>query len=186
MAILYCVCPMIPNLLSFLRLVSGPVILWALYHHYVKGACGILTLACLTDAFDGHLARRWKQETTLGKYLDPLADKALMVSLLLGLYYFQKLHAFLVITAVARDVCILLGVASLNLQGKSFTMKPLLSSKISTTLQMVLCCLIVLDWAFPLGISAQIIYYIESIVTISIIYSFIQYMVVWWNIQKTK
>ncbi len=162
------------------------MILWALYNNYRTFASWALILACITDALDGYIARRWNQESTLGKYLDPLADKTLMVFLLLGLYYFHKIHAFLVIAAILRDVCIMIGVLSLRLQGKNFPMTPLMSSKISTALQMVLCCTIVFDWGFALGISDQILYDAERIVSLSIIYSFIQYMVVWWNIQKTK
>jgi phosphatidylglycerophosphate synthase len=109
-----------------------------------------------------------------------------MLSLLLGLYYFHRLEAFLVISAMLRDICIMAGVLSLHLQDKKFTMTPILSSKVSTILQMLLCCLIVFDWGFTLGISAQIIYDAERIVVVSIIYSFIQYVVVWWKIQKTK
>lgn len=176
----------LPNLLSFIRLLASPAILWALYVGRIKYACGLLALACLTDALDGYIARKWKQESILGKYLDPIADKTLMLCLLFGLYYFHKIHAFLVITAILRDVCIMIGVLSLHLQGKTFSMTPLMSSKISTILQMLLCCLIVFNWGFALGISPQILYDTESIVAISIIYSFIQYMVVWWNIQKTK
>jgi cardiolipin synthase (CMP-forming) len=176
----------LPNLLSFIRLLSGPIILWALYKGYTTFACWILMVACLTDALDGYIARRWNQESALGKYLDPLADKTLMIFLLLGLYYFHKLHAFLVVAVILRDICIMIGVLSLRLQRKHFTMSPLMSSKISTVLQMVLCCTIVFDWGFVLGISPQILYYGERIVTLSTIYSFVQYMVVWWNIQKTK
>ena len=188
MATIYAfVCPMtLPNLLSFIRLLSGPIIIWALYKSYTHIAAWVLIMACLTDALDGYIARRWNQESTLGKYLDPLADKTLMIFLLLGLYYFQKLHDFLVITAILRDACIMIGVLILRIKRKHFTMTPLMSSKISTLLQMLLCCTIVFDWGFALGICPQILYDGEKVVTISIIYSFIQYMVVWWNIQKTK
>ena len=176
----------IPNLLSFIRLLASPFILWSLYEGRMQAACILLLIACITDAMDGYIARRWKQESTLGKYLDPLADKVLMLSLLLGLYYFDKIHAFLVIAALARDVCIMGGILSLHLQGKKFVMEPITSSKVSTLSQMVLCCLILFNWGFALGISSQILYYGEKAVTLGIIYSFVQYMVIWWNIQKTK
>lgn len=176
----------LPNFLSLFRLISSPAILWALYKNYIQLASVILVLACITDILDGYIARKWNLESALGKYLDPLADKTLMLSLLLGLYYFDKLHSWLVILALIRDLSIMGGILSLWLQSKDFAMRPLLSSKISTTLQMLLCCIIVFNWGFELGISSQIIYDAEGIVSISIIYSFIQYTVIWWNIQTKK
>lgn len=173
----------IPNLLSLFRLVSTPCILLALSYNQIKAAAILLGFACITDALDGYIARKWNLESKLGKYLDPLADKILMIGLLLGLYYFQKLHLFLVVIAILRDICIMLGVAILHWQGKRVLMTPLASSKISTILQMSLCCIIIFNWGFTLGISSGIIYDAEIVVALSIVYSFIKYVVIWWKIK---
>jgi len=78
----------IPNLLTYGRLVAVPVVALflqspsALWQHWA--ALGVYTIACVTDFFDGYLARIWKQQSPLGRMLDPIADKLLVAATLLS------------------------------------------------------------------------------------------------------
>ncbi len=84
----------LPNLLTLSRIAVIPILL-ALF--YVEGgwvrwiACGLFTAACLTDYFDGYFARALKQVSPLGQYLDPIADKLLVASVLLMLASFERM-----------------------------------------------------------------------------------------------
>src|SRR5262245_50392077 len=96
-----------PNQLTLLRLVFiPPVILFILYGHY-RSAFALVTIAGTTDAFDGLLARRLGQQTTLGTYLDPIADKLLLTSSFVALGYAGQIPLWLVILVLSRDIIIL-------------------------------------------------------------------------------
>ena len=77
----------IPNIASIIRLILAPLPLIALAHHWLNGwgALVLFAVAALLDAFDGWFARRYHTITQLGKILDPLADKVLVVSTLIGI-----------------------------------------------------------------------------------------------------
>jgi cardiolipin synthase len=93
----------LPNILTAARIVMIPIIialmiwgvpvaLWA--------ALGVYTLACVTDFFDGYLARQMKEESAVGKFLDPIADKLLVATLLMLLVGADRLEGFWIISAL--------------------------------------------------------------------------------------
>lgn len=96
----------LPNGLTLLRIVLIPVIL---YFVLVPGsyngaiALALFALAALSDAADGFLARTQKGETNLGKFADPIADKILIISVLLGFVQLQEISAVPVIIIIARE-----------------------------------------------------------------------------------
>lgn len=93
----------LPNLLTLSRIVVIPVVVglfyvpeaWAAYT-----ACGLFAAACITDYFDGYLARAWEQESVIGKFLDPIADKLLVAATLIMLVAFTRLTGLSVLAAV--------------------------------------------------------------------------------------
>jgi cardiolipin synthase len=82
---------MIPFII-FLMIWGTPVALWA--------ALGVYTLACVTDFFDGYLARQRQEETALGKFLDPIADKLLVATLLMMLVGADRLEGYWILSAI--------------------------------------------------------------------------------------
>lgn len=102
----------IPNLLTVLRILLVPLFLifiTAKSPFYRLLALGVFILASITDFLDGYLARKWKQDTALGRFLDPLADKALVLAtLIVFLYLDPQIPLWMVLTIVGRDMLVTL------------------------------------------------------------------------------
>ncbi|OGC25263.1 CDP-diacylglycerol--glycerol-3-phosphate 3-phosphatidyltransferase [candidate division WOR-1 bacterium RIFOXYB2_FULL_42_35] len=93
----------VPNYITFLRIIFIPLVL-ALLLLNLNGLAAILfMLLSFSDALDGYLARRLKQVSDLGKFLDPIADKILVISVLIALVGFGKANSIAVIIMVARE-----------------------------------------------------------------------------------
>src|SRR5258708_35991089 len=97
----------LPNEISFLRLGFLPLFIILIHSEYYKWALAVLILAGLTDGIDGLLARRLNQKSSLGAILDPIADKLLLSSSFFVLALKGKLHWWLTILVLSRDVLIL-------------------------------------------------------------------------------
>jgi cardiolipin synthase len=100
----------IPNLITLGRVIIIPIIFWLLVSGQTRGAFLLFVLAGISDAVDGWLAKRWNMQTELGAYLDPMADKLLIVSIYVALGVAGELPSWLVIAVVSRDILIVLGV----------------------------------------------------------------------------
>ena len=131
---------------------SVPVIFWLLINHHSRAAFVVFVLAGISDAVDGFLAKRFDWRTELGAYLDPLADKLLIVSIYIALAVSQEIPLWLVIAVVSRDILILLAVLLSWLIDQPVTIKPLVVSKINTAAQLVLAATVLGDEAFGLGL----------------------------------
>ncbi len=129
----------LPNIVSLVRLLAVPAVVWlVLKGHFAAGFWGFAAVA-LTDALDGILARTLKAHTALGAMLDPLADKALLVSLYVTLGALGLVPVWLPLLVVARDVLLIGGVVVSHLMwGPGGEIRPLFVSKLNTTLQAVL------------------------------------------------
>jgi CDP-diacylglycerol--glycerol-3-phosphate 3-phosphatidyltransferase/cardiolipin synthase len=94
----------LPNLLTYGRLVAVPVVAlllqWPEVHWMRWAALGVYTVACVTDFFDGYLARIWKQQSPLGQMLDPIADKLLVATTLLAVAANQTLVGWTIWAAI--------------------------------------------------------------------------------------
>ncbi|PIO97142.1 CDP-diacylglycerol--glycerol-3-phosphate 3-phosphatidyltransferase [uncultured Pleomorphomonas sp.] len=93
----------LPNILTYLRIVAVPAVVAAFYLEDDAGrwvAFGLFAAASITDYFDGYLARLWKQQSTLGRMLDPIADKLLVSVCLLVLTYHGTIGGFSLWAAV--------------------------------------------------------------------------------------
>ena len=113
----------------------------------------VLFLAAgLSDAVDGYLAKRFHMTTELGAYLDPLADKTLIVSIYITLGINGLIPGWLVILVVSRDIMIVGAVMLSWLVGTPVKVKPLLVSKLNTAAQIVFACVVLgtLGFAYPL------------------------------------
>ena len=125
----------IPNFLSLLRIILVPVFVIFLIQSEHDKALVTFTVAGLTDALDGTLARLLKCQTTLGAYLDPIADKLLLVTSFITLAIFGLIPGWLAVIVISRDFIIFLGIAILTLMSITYEIKPAMVSKITTALQ---------------------------------------------------
>lgn len=107
----------IPNMLSILRLLLVPVFLVLLVNDQFLWALIVLAFASFTDWLDGQIARRFGQETNLGKLLDPSADRLFIFATLIGLTLNGNIPAWLAIVIVLRDVLMLVGLPTLKRLG---------------------------------------------------------------------
>ncbi len=125
------------NWLTLLRLCLVPLVIVAISQHRFDLALFGFVTAGLTDALDGYVARRFDQITELGALLDPIADKALLMSIFISLGVLNLLPAWLVILVVARDVMIMGAVIVSWLLDNPVEIKPLMVSKANTFAQIV-------------------------------------------------
>ncbi|RLQ89414.1 CDP-alcohol phosphatidyltransferase family protein [Notoacmeibacter ruber] len=128
----------IPNLITLCRLIMVPLIVWALLVGYWSAALWLFVIAGLSDAVDGALARLWGQQSSVGAYLDPIADKLLLSSTFIMLGFVGALPLWLVVIVTFRDIGILGGVLLAREMGSPMVIRPILLSKLNTAAQIVL------------------------------------------------
>ncbi len=142
----------LPNFITLGRVISVPFIFWLLLTGEAKAAFLLFVAAGVSDAVDGFLAKRYHWQTPLGAYLDPLADKLLIVSIYIALGAREQIPLWLVIAVVSRDLLILAAVMLSWLLDHPVVIKPLLVSKLNTTAQLVLASTVLADEGFELGL----------------------------------
>lgn len=134
------------------RTVLVPVVFWLVLTHRNQAAFFVFLLAGVSDAIDGFLAKRYGWQSTLGAYLDPLADKLLIVSIFLALGVLGELPSWIVVAVVSRDILIVLGVVLSWIVAQPMRIKPSAVSKANTAAQIVLAATVLADEAFSLGL----------------------------------
>src|SRR5581483_4632959 len=144
----------IPNFITLGRIISVPVIFWLLLTSQNRIAFFVFVCAGLSDAVDGFLAKRFNWTSELGAYLDPLADKLLIVSIFIALGVREELPLWLVIAVVSRDILIVAAVLLAWLLDQPVRIKPLAVSKANTLMQIVLAATVLADEGFGLGLEA--------------------------------
>jgi cardiolipin synthase len=142
----------IPNTLTLGRIVLVPLLVWLIITHEMLAAFLLFLLAGLSDAADGFLAKRYGWRTELGAYLDPIADKALLVSIYVTLGLAGHLPVWLVIAVVSRDILIVGAVVLSWMMSRPLTMQPLPVSKANTFAQIVLAGLVLAELGIGLGL----------------------------------
>lgn len=125
----------LPNLFTFARLFAVPVAVWLMLVGRFDAAFWLFVAAGITDAVDGFIAKRFDARTTLGAYLDPIADKVLLVSVYVTLGWLGDLPVWLVILVVFRDGMIIGGALLEFAITQNFKSEPTLISKINTGVQ---------------------------------------------------
>ena len=140
----------IPNLITLGRVILVPVVFWLLVTNQMTAAFLVFVVAGISDAVDGFLAKRFDWATELGAYLDPLADKLLIVCIFVALGVRGELPSWLVIAVVSRDILIVIGIVLSWFMGHPVEIKPLALSKANTLSQIVLAAVVLADEAFTL------------------------------------
>jgi cardiolipin synthase (CMP-forming) len=168
----------IPNVITLGRLIAVPILIWLISDGNNQSAFWVFVVAGLSDAVDGFIAKRFNAETLLGKFMDPLADKALLVSVYIALGNEGHLASWLVIMVVFRDLMIIGGALLFQTLTQSLTMEPLLISKINTTAQIFLAALVLCDLGYNLGLY-QLADVLSYGVALTTAWSGVAYIVIW-------
>ncbi|MBW3098743.1 CDP-alcohol phosphatidyltransferase family protein [Pseudohoeflea coraliihabitans] len=132
----------VPNLITVARFIAVPFLLLAMMRGDMGWAFAIFLIAGISDGIDGFIARRFGQVSELGTYLDPVADKLLLVAAFVMLGYLGALPLWLVLLVVTRDVLIVGAVALSHLMGRPVAVQPLFVSKATTAAQILLVVVI--------------------------------------------
>jgi len=125
----------IPNILTIIRILLVPLFVIALTKDLFFSALLVFTIAGLSDGLDGLIARCFNQRTVLGAYLDPIADKLLIISAFVSLAVLKIIPGWLTVIVISRDVLILLGIAIFSLNDITVDIKPSFISKCTTVAQ---------------------------------------------------
>lgn len=172
--------PHIPNMLTVVRILMVPLTIYTLSHgDYLFAFFAFLT-AGITDGVDGYLARRFNLQTELGAYLDPLADKFLLVSVFVTLAVLKVLPPWVAILVVTRDVLIVGAVMLARVLEKPVTIKPVMISKINTATQICLAIGLMASLAFG-EIDAKLLQVAITIVAFLTVASGAVYMAMWFK-----
>jgi len=137
----------LPNLVTLARMLMTPLAVMMIISQRFLPAFLIFILAGVSDAIDGFIAKNFELRTELGAYLDPLADKALLISIYVSLAIYADLPAWIAVTVVSRDVMILFAVLVSWLLDKPVEIRPVWVSKFNTVAQIALA-------GFALGVRA--------------------------------
>jgi cardiolipin synthase len=140
----------IPNLITLGRILLVPVVVWAIASGEMRVAFLLFLVAAVSDAVDGFLAKRFGMTTELGAYLDPLADKVLIVSIYLTLGFNGIIPRWIVILVVSRDIMIVGAILLSWLVDKPVRVKPLMVSKLNTAVQIIYAGLVLASFGFAL------------------------------------
>lgn len=149
----------LPNLITIGRLILVPVIIFLIGAQQFEAAFWVFVAAGISDGVDGFIAKRFGYVTTLGTYLDPVADKALLVSIFVSLGMQEVIPNWLVIVVVSRDILIVGAVLMSWLIGFAVTMRPLMISKVNTTVQIGYAAFVlaVLGFDFQIALGAALV-----------------------------
>ena len=139
----------VPNILTLVRLLLTPVFVIFLLRDQLIPALAVFTLAGVSDGLDGLIARWFNQRTVLGAYLDPIADKVLLVSAFVCLAILGIIPEWLAVIVLSRDILIVIGITVLTLTEKPYRIRPSLVSKCTTVAQLVLVFMVLLEPGFP-------------------------------------
>lgn len=128
----------LPNALTLIRVVLIPFFVDLMIYGYYGTALVVFIVAGLTDAIDGSLARLLNQKTELGAFLDPMADKLLILSAFVTLVVLDRIPVWLAVIVISRDVILALGSLVLTLMGHPLKVVPTPMGKATTVLQLLL------------------------------------------------
>ncbi|MCG6121149.1 MAG: CDP-alcohol phosphatidyltransferase family protein [Microvirga sp.] len=168
----------IPNLITIFRLVLVPVVIVAILEESWLAAFLFFVLAGASDGADGYIARRFDMRSKLGAFIDPLADKALLVAIFVTLAIVGILPGWLAVVVVSRDVMIVMAVLASWLLNQPVEIAPLMISKVNTFVQIAFAALVLGSLAFTFDIGS-LTAALAFVVTALTIVTAAAYLVVW-------
>jgi cardiolipin synthase len=169
----------IPNLITSIRIILVPIFVIYLINDRFLPALIVFVLAGLSDGLDGLIARIFNQRSRLGEFLDPLADKILLVSSFVVLAVRGFVPSWLTVVVISRDVLILLGVLILFMNRQDIIIRPSLLSKITTCVQLLSVFVVLTGSLFQIpGQVLKVLFWVAGLFTVS---SGLHYMRTWFG-----
>ncbi len=168
----------IPNVLTLARIILTPFIVFAILENQPVMALILMGIAGLTDMLDGAIARYFNQRSTVGAFMDPLADKLMLISTIVTLHMIDQIPLFLFLAVVFRDIIIMFGAIAYEMVTHQLEMQPSMTSKITTFFQITLVLTVLgeMAWQIPGEPFQQITIWLTFAFTCI---SGVQFMVVW-------
>tara|TARA_R110002050_G_scaffold294841_2_gene453081 strand:- start:12800 stop:13345 length:546 start_codon:yes stop_codon:yes gene_type:complete len=176
----------IPNFISISRLILVPFIIWFIVSKLYVFAFWLFLVASISDAIDGYLARKFSIKSKLGSILDPLADKVLLVTVMITLGFSGVIPMWLVTLVVSRDLFMLMAYVFTRKHLQDQDVKPSLISKFNTTFQMSYVTLLLIDLAFNVQMPNMVYGVLIYLVAFTTTVSWIGYMRKWLNLLLQK
>lgn len=171
----------IPTLLTLLRIVLTPVIIFDMMRQQWGSAFIWFVIASLTDTFDGMLARWWNDKTVLGACLDPIADKILLISCFSTLAFIQSplfaIPHWFVMLILCKESIILIGSLFLLVTGSGFVVHPTRLGKMTTVVQVSFIMWLFACYFFS-WVPTKTYYSMIGIMVTFIVFSFAQYVTI--------
>jgi cardiolipin synthase len=164
--------------ITLLRFLFAPLLVWLLLTGNYAAALSVFLAGSISDALDGHIARRFNQETPLGALLDPLADKLLIACGIVMLAWLGHFPLWLMITVLLRDVIIMSGALAYRHATGRLEMAPLFISKVNTAIQFTLVLAILATFS-GLGWLAAVLPTLTWLTFFTTLASGIQYIREW-------
>jgi len=168
----------LPNLISAARILLVVPITWSLLQRDFGLAIGLFLVAGASDGLDGFLAKRFGWSSRLGGILDALADKILLVSTFLCLWWLGIFPWWLVLAVLARDLVIVIGAVVYNYRIETVQPQPTMVSKLNTFLQIALAAVGVVELGFG-GVPAWLLQGLIWAVMLTILFSGGGYVLEW-------
>jgi cardiolipin synthase len=168
----------IPNVITSIRILLVPPISAALADHRLNIAIALFGAAALSDAADGFIAKRYGWQSELGAALDPLADKFLLATVFTTLAYMKLVPLWLMVTAVARDLIIVLGALLYRYCFGALNVRPSVVSKFNTLCQAAYILSVVVREEFGVP-SAWLVTVLGALVFVTVAISGMDYVLIY-------
>jgi cardiolipin synthase len=168
----------IPNLITLGRILLVPIVVWAIASGRMQLAFLLFLAAAISDGVDGFLAKRFGMKTELGAYLDPLADKILIVSIYVTLGITGVIPLWVVILVVSRDFMIVGAIILSWVVNMPVQIKPHTVSKLNTAAQIIYACLVLASHGFQFDIEL-LLTLVMALVAILTTVSVVLYLAQW-------
>jgi cardiolipin synthase (CMP-forming) len=165
----------VPNQITLLRLGFLPFFLILISYERYKWALLVLVVAGLSDGIDGVLARKLNQRSSLGAYLDPIADKLLLSSSFIILAFKKQIAWWLTIIVFSRDILILVVAVVILLISGYRPFPPSIYGKATTAVQIILVFAVVFSAAYPTVHLSKVIHLLVYAVTLFSVVSALHY-----------
>ena len=149
----------LPNFITSLRILASPILAWLLVAGRFREALGVVFLAGISDGLDGYAARKLGARGQTGTILDPLADKAMLVTLFVVLGIIGRIPIWLLLLVIIRDLVIVTGAILLRVLRGFRKFLPTKMGKVSTFFQIILVGFVLLQAACP----NRIVFFLEQV-----------------------